>query len=138
MDEDGTISSKKYRVIHRDRINAYSRRYRSENRERMLMLSRAWMHNKRLVAITKIAKVHRTTICCMRCGVSDLRTLQIDHINGGGTRELRLANHNSVLNAILASSEEKVRGQYQILCANCNMIKKEENRENYLWKEVPS
>lgn len=66
---------------------------------------------------------------CNKCGFSDMRALQIDHINGDGAKhraETGAANsyYASILKSILAGEKK-----YQILCANCNWIKKEENNE---------
>lgn len=65
---------------------------------------------------------------CVKCGFSDMRALQIDHVNGGGnmeSRELRWSKYKVIL--------EKVSGgscDYQILCANCNWIKRAERGEH--------
>lgn len=68
---------------------------------------------------------------CVRCGFDDPRALQIDHINGnakddqnnrhqyGGIRIFRLRK----------MSDEELRSTYQLLCANCNWIKRSENKE---------
>ena len=41
---------------------------------------------------------------CLKCGFSDRRALQIDHINGGGIKERRIGNtrqfHHKVLKSI--------------------------------------
>ncbi len=68
---------------------------------------------------------------CAICGFSDRRALQIDHINGGGTREMieksrsSYAHYKNVI-ASIAAGENK----YQLLCANCNWIKRYENNED--------
>lgn len=72
----------------------------------------------------------------MKCGYYDIRALQIDYKNGGGTRVLRKMSSLAYYKHILDLPIEKVREMYQILCANCNIVKKEENRENYIWKNV--
>lgn len=68
---------------------------------------------------------------CARCGFADWRALQIDHVNGGGT-EHRKTNRahpvtylREVREAVLAESKE-----FQLLCANCNWIKRYENKEH--------
>lgn len=58
---------------------------------------------------------------CVKCGFDDPRALQIDHINGGGGQ----ANKYMSLPWQLVVSPEK----FQILCANCNWIKRYENNE---------
>lgn len=65
---------------------------------------------------------------CITCGFSDYRALQIDHINGDGKSERYLLRRNSyypnVLKSFLAGEK-----RYQLLCCNCNWIKREENGE---------
>jgi hypothetical protein len=63
---------------------------------------------------------------CARCGFSDKRALQVDHINGGGSHEKReLSTHELMKKVIKVGKSE-----YQLLCANCNWIKRAENGEN--------
>ena len=62
---------------------------------------------------------------CQRCGFADSRALQVDHVNGGGNRELRASNSRTTLANVLARS-----GEFQLLCANCNWIKRVEQGEH--------
>lgn len=63
---------------------------------------------------------------CARCGFGDWRALQIDHVNGGGTQERQLfKSQQTYVNFVLANNN----GRYQILCANCNWIKRYEEYE---------
>ena len=72
-------------------------------------------------------------VCC-KCGFADKRALQIDHRNGGGNQEhKKVKNHESFLNLVLRD----VDNRYQILCANCNWIKRIENRENPKDNTIP-
>lgn len=64
---------------------------------------------------------------CASCGMNDKRCLQIDHINGGGTKELRDIGSYAICRWIRGNPEE-AKTKYQILCANCNWIKKYENK----------
>lgn len=69
---------------------------------------------------------------CARCGFSDERALQIDHIKGGGQRARKAMGYNTgyphtYFRRILA--DPKIHAVYQILCANCNWIKRRENGE---------
>lgn len=62
---------------------------------------------------------------CKICGFSDYRALQIDHVDGGGCKEKRVGNKNKYYyNELLKGSKK-----YQLLCANCNWIKRFENNE---------
>jgi hypothetical protein len=59
--------------------------------------------------------------------IADIRCLQIDHINCGGCKEVRKKG-KSYLRVVL----EKIKSgskDYQLLCANCNWIKRYENKE---------
>ena len=63
---------------------------------------------------------------CVRCGYSDERALQIDHIYGGGRIDRkRLSSVSRYYEHILINEG---RG-YQLLCANCNVIKAREQGE---------
>lgn len=69
---------------------------------------------------------------CVQCGFSDYRALQIDHINGNGAQERK--NHNGSLRSKYFLNEaeldfEKFLSRYQLLCANCNWIKRDTNNE---------
>lgn len=66
-------------------------------------------------------------VCC-RCGFEDARALQIDHINGGGVQELRSISYYKLYKWIIENCDD-AREKYQILCANCNWIKRHENDE---------
>ena len=114
----------------------YNHTYREHNKEKCKFLTREYMHKTRWMALTKIAEVHHIgSPSCMVCGFTDARSLQIDHVNGGGTSQLRKMGSYKFYRYILDSSPKLIRDNYQILCANCNMIKKEEERENYIWRE---
>jgi hypothetical protein len=63
--------------------------------------------------------------CCVKCGFSDYRALEFDHIHGdgfkvkGGTRaELRKHLRASTIHEV-----------YQLLCCNCHAIKTYDNGE---------
>lgn len=63
---------------------------------------------------------------CVRCGYdADFRALQIDHSNGGGTAAGDNRHTNAFYNKVRASLSE-----YQLLCANCNQIKRIEDGEH--------
>lgn len=69
---------------------------------------------------------------CVRCGFSDIRALQFDHINGDGY----IDNHRSRKGAgkILREyrdNPELTKKRLQILCANCNQVKKHMKNENW-------
>lgn len=65
---------------------------------------------------------------CVRCYFSDKRALQFDHINGDGylTNKSRNAAHYKHIFKSVTNKENR----FQILCANCNWIKRFENNED--------
>lgn len=68
---------------------------------------------------------------CSNCGYEDWRALQIDHINGGGCKDRikRGFYIKKVMSEILAGEQK-----YQLLCANCNWVKRYEKHETTLIK----
>ena len=65
------------------------------------------------------------TMKCRRCGFSDIRALSIDHINGGGVKHIRvIGNFYSWL------INNNFPPGFQVLCMNCQWIKRAENNEN--------
>jgi len=90
---------------------------------------------KRYANNVKKAREYRNAIMdrlghkCIRCGFEDPRALQIDHIDGGG-RQHRLAvgyGNRSYYKSIL--EDPNLTEKFQVLCANCNWIKRYEERE---------
>lgn len=63
---------------------------------------------------------------CQRCGFDDIRALQIDHINGLPYKE-RLKSIYLYLDILENPKSKEI---YQLLCANCNWIKRAENKED--------
>lgn len=63
---------------------------------------------------------------CRRCGFDDVRALTIDHVNGGGSHHRREAVS---MWAVYKHAFENL-DEYQVLCWNCNYIKRVENNEN--------
>lgn len=66
---------------------------------------------------------------CVKCGFDDKRALQIDHINGGGSKERKKMGLNGSFHSHVLKSFIEKENKYQLLCANCNWIKRFENNE---------
>lgn len=64
---------------------------------------------------------------CVKCGFGDERALNIDHINGGGSKEAKSFGGSYFKK--IRTKIESGSTDYQILCANCNQIKRRENNE---------
>lgn len=92
-------------------------------------------YNEKMGSFYRNARRERRDSCfiglggkCAKCGFSDFRALQVDHINGDGNVERHLLRRNDYYPNVLKSflADEK---RYQLLCCNCNWIKREENGE---------
>lgn len=63
------------------------------------------------------------------CGITDLRCIQADHIKGGGRKD-RIKHKNIVtLYRYYINHPEEAKKELQPLCANCNWVKREVNKE---------
>lgn len=107
------------------------RRYRAKYPERCRADLRR-SNRRRRVAALQLAGGK-----CKRCGFTDWRALQFDHINGGGTKargtrpwDSRFSTYGLFLQYAATHPTE-----FQILCANCNWIKRYEKGEE-AWKIV--
>lgn len=108
----------KYNREHR----VQQKQYRQDHEEEIKKQRKEYYQKLKLMVLAKLGNK------CVRCGFSDVRTLQIDHVYGYGNKELRELgfNRSKFYKKVLADTEEN----YQLLCANCNWIKKSENKEN--------
>jgi hypothetical protein len=67
---------------------------------------------------------------CVRCGFADPRALHLDHISGGG-KVYRDAGRHGLHEKwkMTRDDPDGARAIFQILCANCNFIKRDEDYE---------
>ena len=105
---------------HQEHYLAYQKEYQKNHRKTVNIRRRKRNCERRIELLNFLGGK------CVKCGFSDWRTLQIDHINGGGTRENKESGNNLYQHYTrIKKNPEK----YQLLCANCNWIKKYENNE---------
>lgn len=102
----------KYNEARKESIKAWQARNRVHVREGQL--------RNRQTCQEKIFKILGKV--CVACGFTDKRALQVDHINGDGYKER--GNIHKRLKLIQLNPTA-----YQILCANCNWIKRVVNGE---------
>lgn len=115
------LHNKKYSIINRDKIKIIRKNYRDKNFDSLSEKAKNYRNKIKNNIFEKLGKK------CVRCGFDDIRALQIDHINGGGVSEKRQVGGDYLIFIL----KQLVKGQkkYQILCANCNWIKRSENNE---------
>jgi hypothetical protein len=116
---------KSYYWRHREKLLEANRKYSRENRGKINLSLKKYRRRLRKEALEKLGGK------CSRCGFSDWRALQIDHIKGGGSRERKETKQASegLHRLILRTPLKTLFGKYQLLCANCNWIKKYEEKE---------
>lgn len=100
---------------------------KNKQRYRGILASRKYKGGLRMGVLEKLGGIPPR---CTSCGISDLRTLQIDHISGGGYKETKELRPSGIYRKIRDMVLEEALGKYQILCANCNWIKRHENGDS--------
>lgn len=159
--EKRKIYNDKYRETHYEEIKARNKIYREKNREKIRQSQKEYFHrnHEKILERQKVwtrrfynehKDIHqkrnrerwikyRNEIYeklggkkCVKCGFADERALAIDHINNDGYRDRKLSKSISQIRRRVLENLEK----YQILCFNCNQIKRiEYEKENRLKKE---
>jgi hypothetical protein len=87
------------------------------HREDMLREKREYNRKARLAVMAALGGK------CVKCGFSDARALQIDHVNNDGSSERNKAN-TAVYYKKVIESFFKGEKKYQLMCCNCNWIKR--------------
>lgn len=103
-----------------DGLTEPQRFYRNHKKKRIQEAGAYWRKTKKMALEALGGK-------CVRCGFTDERALQFDHVNGGGVKDKKATTrqyHKVIIESFL-NGENK----FQILCANCNWIKRFENNE---------
>jgi len=127
--------SNKYNKLCRDCTREYHRTYRKERSQRepefkeYIDRQRRFYMRKRLI-VTKEKLLSEFGGRCKKCDIADYRVLQLDHINGGGGKSRKNGEFKSTRQFFKEVLSDPGKFQkYQILCANCNWIKRIENGE---------
>lgn len=109
----------------KDKQNEYSRNWsKSEKGKSSIRLTSKERYSRNRTEVFEILGNK-----CSKCGFSDKRALQIDHINGDAIADKKIRNKNCYHAKVIESLKNK-ENKYQILCANCNWIKRVENNEH--------
>ena len=124
---------KQWQKDNPEKLLEYQRRYRKKNLGNP-DTQKVWNKKQRDRQNAYDAKMRDEAIDflggkCIQCGFSDKRALQFDHINGGGSKEYRDSASKSGYHRKKWKSVINGEGKFQLLCANCNWIKRYENGE---------
>lgn len=119
------LANKKYREKHREEFRKRGREYYHKHRDRIHanITRKYWERKEKLFEILGGKK-------CVRCGFDDERALQFDHKFGGGLKEQITSKRGRDNLKYYIENPNIARKKLQVLCANCNWIKKSENKEH--------
>jgi hypothetical protein len=115
----------------------YYKGYYAKNREKSLKKTSDWQkknvdkcrsHNQKYHHMLRNKVIELLGSKCVRCGISDVRCLQIDHINGGGSLHFKSRGTLGLLSDVI--NDSKRLDKYQLLCANCQWKKRWVNNEH--------
>ena len=135
--------SRDYYFRNRDTKLARQRKYYQDNKEvlrpKKTAYARIWSRKNSVVIRIRSARRKQMMASrrremfheilgdrCAECGFSDKRALQIDHINGGGYKETVRFGSTELMYDYYLGNPSECRLKLQILCANCNWIKRAE------------
>lgn len=122
-------ASRRWRQKHPDAVKVQKARYYARHRERL----RAKRNPANLARTRQLRQDVLKALGgqCGLCGFDDWRALQIDHVNGNGSKDrARFLNKDQFYRAVIAEPDA-----YQCLCSNCNWIKRYEQGE-HRWRKI--
>jgi len=118
------LRNRKYHALNKEKISERKRRYYKRDPAKVCINKKNYRDKlkNRLYSILGGSK-------CVRCGFSDVRALQFDHIKGGGRKDLLRFTNSCQMHLFYSNNPDEAKETLQVLCANCNWIKKNENKE---------
>ena len=125
-------AQQRFRERHPERGREAQRRFRQRHLERIRTENRIRQLKRHREARINLIEILGGK--CLRCGFDDHRALQFDHINGDAWR-YRHHKHGTTRAqqeavVLLRDGEDSLKERFQLLCANCNWIKRFENGEH--------
>jgi hypothetical protein len=119
---------KNYYEENKEKIIKRNGDYQKENLEQTQTNHRTSHHKKRMLAFNLLGGQCINPYGQHKEPYTDLRCLQIDHIHGGGREHFRKRSTYGIIADVIKDIDRK--SKYQLMCANCNWIKRFENNEN--------
>ena len=126
---------KAWRERNKERVKEYGKRAYYKNHKRTLEIKKKWREQniellRKKQRERKKEQYHKLRKLiiehyggkCNCCGENHYEFLVIDHVNGSGTKERKkIGAANNFYRKIIKENYPK---DYQILCANCNMARR--------------
>ena len=112
-----------YRLKHPEINRKATQKWRDKNRLEFRMSCSKSKYDIRMRLINLLGGE------CVRCGFRDVKALQFDHINGGGSKIRSIGGGHYTIWRNYLKDPVKANLEIQILCANCNWIKRYDKKE---------
>jgi hypothetical protein len=103
-------------LAHRKRSTEATRRYRLRHPEKIKAVRKSQYDNRKRRAFLMVSQNGKVE--CQRCGCDEISFLEINHINGGGSKEHRDSGRIATSDRLL-SGKRKVDG-LELVCRICN------------------
>ena len=100
------------------------KKYYAKHKKRLGLINTDWWRKHRVELVEFLGGV------CVRCGVEDVRVLEVDHVDNDGAEDLKRYGINRNMYLHYNRHPELAREKLQVLCSNCNSIKRYENRRH--------
>ena len=139
---------RKWYQENKEYVLQYQQDYEEKNRDKLRLVGQIWRRKNHEILLTKqrvrLERYRKEVIAffggrCIHCGFYNWRVLQLDHINGDGFKERtnkgtnRRSSHKRW--KYIREHPEEARRRFQLLCANCNWIKRHERAETGLGRK---
>lgn len=120
------INGNKYYLKHIEKRNKYFKERREKNANLCRQISNTSYHKNRI----KVLSHYSPDLCCVLCGFNKhVSALSIDHIDGNGNKMRKaIKGHQRIYYWLKNNGFPK---GFQVLCMNCQFIKRYENKECY-------
>ncbi len=110
----------------KDCASIYSQEYNNARKEARVIQNRKYVQDRKIEVLTYYS---RGALRCVKCEFSDIRALSIDHIDGGGGYH-RKSDTSLGTNFYRWLKRNGYPEGYQVLCMNCQFIKRYEKHEH--------
>lgn len=126
--------NKSYYDEHSKEKILYSKQYQQQNKEKQYVYVKRYLqktnyynnlHLKQRQALLELLGNK-----CIRCGFLDSRALQFDHIFDDGYLDKQRFKQTHTMLYYYYKNPEEAKKRLQILCANCNWIKRFEIKKH--------
>ena len=112
--------TRRKKKIERSKNNYYN--YTLEQYDNMLKKQKIYRRKIRMEAMIHI--MHGIKPLCIICGEDFFPLLQIDHINNDGNKWRKIHGYSNRMYRWLKKNNYPSEPELQILCANCNNLKR--------------